>query len=367
MASLITSTIPKKIPQATEIFISHSIKDKVIVDSFIDTVLHGALNVHRKNIFCISTEGSKIKSGVEWREAIKTNLLSAKIIFIIITPHFKESEMCLNEMGAAWLLSDVIQVIPLVVEPINFSTVGPIPEVSQCEKLLDEGSLDRLKDEVQGALDIPLEDIPSDKWSVNKKKFIHEVSMHIVDKPFPHAIDRKGYETLITQNADLNQSLNKTVADLFDAQMIITELKNAKNKDDVNAIFAAHADESEIDEFKGLVKDVKKQLHAFKPWVQLVLYKGYSGNDMKIDPGLNRFELDEAVARKIIDEDLDVIDSNKKVESLYSAIAEVKTFVSDKDRTTDFHDYFEENYDIDHADTSNLSYWEEVFEMVVPM
>ena len=43
-----------------DIFISHSGKDKQIVDNFIDLILHGALSVPINNIFCTSTDGTKI-------------------------------------------------------------------------------------------------------------------------------------------------------------------------------------------------------------------------------------------------------------------------------------------------------------------
>jgi len=83
------------------IFISHASKDKEIAEAFLDIILHGALSVPINEIFCSSTDGTKIKSGADWRDSIKTNLLSAQINFLIITPNYKESEVCMNEMGAA--------------------------------------------------------------------------------------------------------------------------------------------------------------------------------------------------------------------------------------------------------------------------
>ena len=40
----------------------------------------------------------------------------------LITPNYKESEVCLCEMGAAWVTSS--KVFPFIVDPISYSDVG---------------------------------------------------------------------------------------------------------------------------------------------------------------------------------------------------------------------------------------------------
>ena len=109
-----------------KIFISHASKDKYIVRSIVDDILVGALAVKVSEIFCITTDGTKIESGEDWRDSIKEALQNAKIILLIITPNYKESEVCQCEMGAAWLTS--AKVIPLIVDPINYSSVGIIQQ-----------------------------------------------------------------------------------------------------------------------------------------------------------------------------------------------------------------------------------------------
>src|SRR5260221_427880 len=79
------------------IFISHATKDKEIIDAFVDVILHGALSVPIDKIFCVSTDGTKIKSGADWRDSINKSLVSARVNFLIITPNYKKSEVCLNE------------------------------------------------------------------------------------------------------------------------------------------------------------------------------------------------------------------------------------------------------------------------------
>ena len=150
-------------PRNTEIFISHSGKDKRIVDDFVDLILHGGLSVPIDKIFCTSTDGMKIESGDDWRDSIQKALKNAKINFLIITPNYKESEVCMNEMGAAWVSE--AKVLPMIVEPINYETVGVIQEPNQIEKIANEKSLDRIKDIVQDYLSIPSELVRSDRWT----------------------------------------------------------------------------------------------------------------------------------------------------------------------------------------------------------
>ncbi len=70
-------------------------------------------------------------------------------------------------MGAAWMV-DNATVLPIVVDPLTFSTVGPLHEVNQLERLTSEESLERIKDLI---LDMQPHDIKSDRWNSKKKEF----------------------------------------------------------------------------------------------------------------------------------------------------------------------------------------------------
>ncbi len=152
------------------IFISHASKDKEIVQAFMNEILIGALGIKITDIFCTTTDGTKIESGNDWRNDIQEHLVGSKVTFLIITPNYKESEICLNEMGAAWVLSG--RTIPLIVEPVNYESVGLLQVVKQVEKIQDSKSLDRIRDVLQEDLEIPANEIPSDRWTDQKEKFL---------------------------------------------------------------------------------------------------------------------------------------------------------------------------------------------------
>ena len=115
------------------IFISHSSKDEKLVSAFIDKILNLGLGISRDEIFYTSAKDTAPKSGSDFRNSIKDRMIAATAIIQIITEEYKKSEICLNEMGAAWVLSN--NVIPFILDPVRFDTIGFIHESTQLLKL----------------------------------------------------------------------------------------------------------------------------------------------------------------------------------------------------------------------------------------
>lgn len=133
---------------AAKIFVSHSSKDEGLVRDFVDRILLLGLNMQNEDIFCTSIEGMDIKSGEDFRNKIKQQLKESEIIIQLITENYKQSEVCLNEMGAAWVLN--AKVIPFIVEPIRYDNVGFIHNTTQLLKLNTKKDLLKFKDDHKG-------------------------------------------------------------------------------------------------------------------------------------------------------------------------------------------------------------------------
>lgn len=127
------------------IFISHSSKDEWIVTPFIEKILNLGMSIPRSKIFYTSNEDTGIKSGVDFRKAIQKKLQNASAVIQIITQDYKQSEVCLNEMGAAWVLST--NVIPFIVPPVHFQSVGFIHNTTQLLKLNSDKDLYKFFDD----------------------------------------------------------------------------------------------------------------------------------------------------------------------------------------------------------------------------
>lgn len=121
-----------------KIFISHSSKDKDLVDFFV-LLLEDYLHIDSDDIFCTLRTNS-IVAGSDFITNIRDNLTDAKIVFFLITSNYIESKFCLMEMGAAWALKN--NIVPIIVPPLNFDALSDTPLRSiQSIMLTNESSL----------------------------------------------------------------------------------------------------------------------------------------------------------------------------------------------------------------------------------
>lgn len=72
------------------IFISHSSKDKEIIEKFTDNILHLGIGLSHEEIFCTSVEEMGIKNGDDIRNHIKKNIQEADFSFLMISKNYKE-------------------------------------------------------------------------------------------------------------------------------------------------------------------------------------------------------------------------------------------------------------------------------------
>lgn len=133
-----------------KIFISHSAKDFKIIDGFVKKILGNGLGFDieesNQDIFCTSIEELGIKTGSEFRKSIRENLTNANIALIFLSENYRKSEICQNEMGAAWAFEKTV--VPLIIPPMVFKGVGALMEVNECVKLESEDKLLKVCDEL---------------------------------------------------------------------------------------------------------------------------------------------------------------------------------------------------------------------------
>jgi hypothetical protein len=107
-----------------KIFISHSSKDIDIVKSFVENVLKLGLDVPADRIFCSSMEGQGVKSGQYIPDRLKAEINLSCLALLFISKNYKSSEVCLNEVGAAWATLPKENIIPLLLPNTDFSELG---------------------------------------------------------------------------------------------------------------------------------------------------------------------------------------------------------------------------------------------------
>lgn len=147
-----------------KIFISHSSKDILIVESFVEKILRLSLNISPEHIFCTSIEGLGIMTGDDFRDKIKNEITNAEVVILILSLSYKESEICLNEMGAAWVLNK--KVIPIILPPLEYREVGALHITNQIARIDVANGIDNIIHSLQSKLNLK----PIDVRVLNKHR-----------------------------------------------------------------------------------------------------------------------------------------------------------------------------------------------------
>jgi hypothetical protein len=118
-----------------KIFISHAYKDKGIATRIVDKIIIPLFSVDKQSdIFFTSRRNTGIKSSANWRNKIKQELIDCEIFISLITPNYKKSEMCVGEVGAAWVQNKVIY--SLILPPIKYENFSIILSDLQADILI---------------------------------------------------------------------------------------------------------------------------------------------------------------------------------------------------------------------------------------
>ena len=235
------------------IFLSHSSKDKIIVDQFVEKILILGCGLTDENIFCTSIEGLGIKTGDDFRDHIKTNLKRSDYSFLMISENYKNSEVCLNEMGASWAL-DEIKVKQFLFPKLGFNSLGLLLNIQQAAKLDDSSALDELFEELILKFNTKKK---VSRWNKHKSDFLKFLESH--SDEFDNSIipsPKDYFESFIKENASLNHILIKAHPTLLDCKAIFTE-KYYRNLFEANCIQFEHLGNNHIEPLYTKKKYVK--------------------------------------------------------------------------------------------------------------
>jgi hypothetical protein len=344
-----------------KVFISHSVKDKEIAESFIDLILQNGLSVPISQIFCSSTDGTMIESGDDWRKAVMESIQSARVTILLISPFFKESEVCICEMGGAWVANG--KVIPLIIDPVSYGTVGVIHKPLQIEKLLEEKSLDRLKDIIQRELEIDSHLIRSDRWTAKKKEFIIKIKGYLSTHLYPIPLDRMAFDSVTNEKNSLELTVQNLIQEKVELVSMVEKLKQLKDKTEVAKVISESS--SDFEEFQERCEVITKIFKKNNPLINGIMFVCYSRKPIKIIPSINENALAEAVANGYLDgEDMTINwSANKWIRELKAALDKLSHFM-EVDHGADFQDLYEDEFEAEF-DITTKDFWEEVLKVSI--
>ena len=149
------------------IFISHASKDNELIGKFVDLIFLLGMGIDSEIIAYTSREDTGVPAGESIPQFIQDNIACADIVLLMISDNYKDSEVCLNEMGAAWALNK--HIIQILLPNTSFDKLGWLCSLDKAMKIDDADSIDGLCEAFSDKLDIGIK--PS-AWNRNKAAFI---------------------------------------------------------------------------------------------------------------------------------------------------------------------------------------------------
>lgn len=175
-----------------KIFLSHSYPDRKISDRIIEKIIVPIFNIDKhQDIFYTGKRETGIRSGVNWKNKIKTNLKNCDIFIALITANYKKSEMCIGELGAAWVQDKKIYI--LILPPIKYENSSVILSEIQADILINRKNIksfvDSLSIDLKQFYNIVLtQDIDIDEYIF---KFIRSVKQYLKKNPHLFTVEDK--------------------------------------------------------------------------------------------------------------------------------------------------------------------------------
>lgn len=130
-----------------KIFISFSSKDSIVLKSFVEMILRLGLEIDPSEIECTGIEASKPITGEDFKIWIKKGLQQADVIILLLSYNYRESEVCLNEMGAAWMTDNAV--FPILIPPLDYKEVGFLHIDNQMLKMDSRQDMSKLGNDLQ--------------------------------------------------------------------------------------------------------------------------------------------------------------------------------------------------------------------------
>lgn len=161
-----------------QVFISHSSVDKEIVSLFVDKILVAGCGISQSDIMFTSCEDMGIENGVDIPSDIKDGIKNCSLFIMMVSDNYRSSEVCLNEMGAAWI-TDSLKKCILLLPGVGFDKIGWLMSLKKADKLEDEEGLNHFHDFLVSFLGLSL---MTGTWNKNRNEFLGQIQRLLADK-----------------------------------------------------------------------------------------------------------------------------------------------------------------------------------------
>lgn len=270
----------KKCPK---IFISHSSKDSTIIKNFVENVLIVGLGLIDKDVAFTSEEAFGVEPGENIATYIKENITGACIVLIMLSDNYKDSEVCLNEMGATWALQK--KCVSVLLPGAGFDKLGWLTSLEKAVKINNKMQLSKLCQTISIHCNVNI----NERFTIATRK-IDEFITSIGTKKQPIPVRFKS----VTAPALTPVSVKRTLK-LFDARFTGICLEEGDYIIQLNVRLRAEGDNVSL---RQIFLCNKREFHGttFQPLKQME-FKSF------IKQSLFELSSDETVAQKYLKED----------------------------------------------------------------
>ncbi len=249
-------------------FISHSAKDKEIVNEFLD--IFEVFPIPEGDIFCTSREGDDITTGDDFVKAIKDELSNAKYVFACFSQCYIDSTVCMAELGASWI-NENIQVIPIIIDKnFPFDSTTPLCRNIQGINALDKASLIKFFDEVIRP-NYPVKS--TNKWLGKIDKFLNFIDTAEFQEP--NKVPYSEYQNLKKRNNTIkneNKELKEEVEFYKKKSIRLSKAETQEKKDEILKEYNQDTNET----FNNLLERIKTELDDLPRMVRKAVFVEYS-------------------------------------------------------------------------------------------
>ena len=172
------------------------------------------------------------------------------------------------------------------------------------------------------------------------------------------------FNKLQKENIDFGKTIDNLIEEKSGLENLIRDLEKAKDKEEVKKVIRKHKPNSDFDEFIDAVEKAKKLLKNFSPIMRGIIFKAYSGKDIRINWENYREDIDEALANDYITDDLDADwDTTQEMQITYETLNEL-TEILGRNLDESFDESFKRVYKAPMK-LDNKTFWDKVFDMTI--
>lgn len=252
-------------------FISHSAKDKEIVNEFLD--IFEVFPIPEGDIFCTSREGDDITTGDDFVKAIKDELSDAEYVFACFSQCYIDSTVCMAELGAGWIKEEEneTRVIPIIIDKnFPFDSTTPLFRNIQGVNALDENSLIKFFEEV-------ISPDYSGNYTIKLLRKIDKFLKFIDTEELqePNKVPYSEYQNLKKRNNTLeneNKELKEEVEFYKKKSERLSKAETQEKKDEILKEYNQDTNET----FNNLLERIKTELDDLPRMVRKAVFVEYS-------------------------------------------------------------------------------------------